>query len=521
MAPWVGGAGLCVMRDAGPRVQAPSSFALRWLPPGPVAAAFEVSGASNPIIIGPIGSGKTTTAVRKGMALANRVPALDETVQRTPRRVKRCRIAIIARTYRVMWKNVVPSYFKVFDKTFGKWTGGEGEPWVHRFQIGTPNSDVVYDMQFDGLAIGDQSLDDLTRGLELTGAYIYEFDTLPQPLETISKFLSRCGRWPNMPSGELQDQVPRQVWCDANAFDPDHEAYEGCFGESKPQGREVYLQPGGRSPQAENVQNVGRRYYDELVKTLRPWEVARLIDNRFVPDRPGFVVYGDWNPMLHEARAELEAERTLPILIGIDQGVHAAAVLTQRLRPKVWRVLDELVVPRDEGWVAKKFALRLADLLQQNYPRHEVLAVVDPAGKQNSGVGGGEAAALTWFKEFADNFPFPVRPAITNRVKGASGGLTFVRDVLTHLDGGEPGMLVSTRCRVVRKGFNGAYRFRSKPNEPGVASDEIDKSFEANAQDGLRYVIHTIEAMPGVMDGARGAGARGASSAPVNVSIQF
>lgn len=456
------------------------------------------------------------------MALANRVPALEVTVGGVARRVKRCRVVIVARTYRVMWKNVLPSYFKVFDKAWGKWTGGEGEPWVHKFALDIPGGDVRLELQVDGLAVGDTPLDDLTRGLETTGAYIYEFDTLPP--DTIEKFKSRCGRYPNMPSGELQDLVPRQVWCDANAFDPDHWAYEACFGDTKPAGREVFLQPGGRSASAENVQNVGRRYYAELVNDLKPWQVARLVDNRFVPDRPGFVVYTDWNPLVHEAPGPIAPERTLPLIVGVDQGMHAAAEILQRLRPKVWRAIDELVVPKEEGWTAKKFAERLVDLLTQNYPGWPVIAIVDPAAKQGSGVGdGGDEASLSWLREFMTHFPFPVRVAISNRVKGLTGGISAVRDVLTRIDGGEPGLLVSTRCKVLRKGFNGAYRFKAKPKEPGVASAEIDKNHEANAQDGFRYAVQTVEASPDLAAEAEQAMslARGLGSDPRAVEIVF
>ena len=504
------------------RAQSSALLSQRWSAPGPIAAAFAASDAANPIIIGPVGSGKTTAALRKVIVLANRVPALPPTVSSAGRTVKRCRVVIVARTYRVMWKNVLPSYFKVFDKQWGKWTGGEGEPWVHKFQLADPVANVQYDLQIDGLAVGDTPLDDLTRGLEITGAYVYEFDTLPQ--DTIEKFKSRCGRYPNMPSGEQQDLVPRQVWCDANAFDPDHWAFDACFGDAKPPGREVFRQPGGRTPQAENVQNVGKRYYVDLVNDLKPWQVARLVDNLFVPDRPGFVVFSDWNPLLHEAEGELEPVATLPLLVGVDQGLHAAAEVMQRLRPKVWRAIDELVVPQDEGWTAKQFAQRLADLLGQRYPRHAVLAILDPAAKSGSGVGeGGDDASLSWFREFAEHFPYPLRIALSNKLKGLTGRLSAMQDVLTRLDLGEPGFQVSTRCKVLRKGFNGGYRLKAKPREPGVASAEIDKNFYANAQDAAQYVIHTIENDPAAMAQAAhmAGGARASPRDPRDVEIIF
>jgi hypothetical protein len=470
---------------------------LVWASPGPIAAAFEQSSALNPIIIGPVGSGKTTTAIRKAIGLARRVPGMEQTVQRVARPVKRCRIAIVSRTYRILWKNVVPSYWKVFPKEWGKWNGGDQEPFVHRFQVDM--GDAVLDLQFDGLAVGDTSLDDLTRGLELTGAYIYEFDTLPP--ETITKFLSRCGRYPAMGNGALQDQVPRQVFCDANAFDPDHWAYPECF-DSPPPGRTVFVQPGGRAPNAENVQNVGRRYYDDLCAVLKPWEIARLVDNRFVPDRPGFLVYPDWNPQLHMAPGALEAAQGVPLIVGVDPGLKAAAAVLQRPRKGVWRCLAELTTPVDRIATAEQFAGDLADMIKQRWPRAAVLAVLDPAA-QNRSADTGRA----WMQAFAAAWPYPWRLAASQRVKGPNGRISAVRDVLCHLSDGQPGYLLDPGCKVLAKGFNGAYRLRPRPGQDGVASDEIEKTPESHVHDAQQYAIQTIEADPAAMGRAEGAAA--------------
>jgi hypothetical protein len=482
-------------------IPAGAALSVYWTPPGPVAAAFEADTSFNPLIVGPVGSGKTTTSVKKIVGLAQRLPGALENVNGKLRRVKSCRVAVVASTHRILWKNLLPSYWKVFPKDWGKWTGGEGEPAEHKFQmragIDAHGVEIILQIQVDFIGVADRSLDDITHGLELTGCYIYEVDTLPK--DTISKFAGRLGRWPKMPTGEEQDLLPRQVWGDCNAFDPDHWLYAECFDE-KPAGREVYVQPSALSDQAENIHNVGRGYYTQQCQLLKPWEIARLIENRFVPDRPGFVVYSDWNPLLHTAKETIKPVRTLPLLIGVDQGHKAAAAINQRLAKRVWRTLAELTTPADEITTAGKFAEDLADLIVQVFgPGMNVLAVLDPAAKARMST----EQALSWIEEFAGAFPWPCMPAISNKMTGENGGLETMRQVLTYMPKGFPAYQVDPRCKVLLKGFNGAYRLKPVPGQSGVASGEVDKkAIEANVHDANRYVIDTIERQDHLMGDA-------------------
>jgi hypothetical protein len=488
-------------------------LAVQWLPPGPVAAAFEGSDALNPIIVGPVGSGKTTAAVRKIARIARRCPSQIDIVDGVESAVKRCRVAIVAADYRILWKNLIPSYWKVFPQEWGKWRGGVNEPAVHHMQIIGGEEDgrrLILDIRVDFIGVGDKSLDDLTRGLEITAAYIYEFDTLPQ--ETIAKFFSRCGRYPNMGDGKAQDLVPRQVWCDCNAFDVDHWAYPECF-ETPPPGRETFVQPGGRAANAENVQNVGRRYYDDLVAVLKPWEVDRLVDNRFAPDRPGAVIFADFRPDWHLSATPLPVNPALPLLVGVDPGLNAAAVVMQRRGRYAWSVLAELATPPGEIATAEAFGRALADLLKQNFPRHPALAICDPAAAARSAVSG-EA----WMRAFIGGFDYPTRLAASNRVKGVDGRIAAVRSCLTTQSGGVPGLLIDPSCKMVRKGFSGGYRWKVEKST-GKRTDEIDKTPSSHATEAVQYPIQTIEADVGALTGAgHGRGAMpGSGIAPVDV----
>lgn len=493
-----------------------------WEPPGPVAAAYEASTGLNPVIIGPVGSAKTTTSVRKIMTLAMRLPGLVREDRGRRVRIKSCRVAIVCSTMRIAWKNLMPSYWKVFPKDWGKWTGGEGEPASHVFSVragtdlqGVP---IQIDIQVDFIGIADRSLDDVTHGLELTGCYVYEWDTLPQ--ETFTKFAGRLGRWPNMPTGAEQDLLPRQIWGDCNAFDPDHWGYDECFGDSKPPGREVFVQPSALGPNAENIKHVGRAYYETQKLLLKAWEIERLLENRFVADRPGFVVFKDYNPLLHQAGGSITPQRALPLMIGVDPGLKSAAAVMQRLRKNVWRVLAELTTPADEIMTAERFADQLNDLLLQRFPGFAALGILDPAANaQNNQTG------VAWVEAFAAKFSYPLMLARSNRVKGPDGRLQSVRDCLTFQSGGEQGMLIDPSCKMILKGFNGGYRLKPmpKPNQ-GVASKEIEDNLYTHPQDAVQYPINTIEHDPNLMTDARGGrftGAAGGNGPPGGMQLIF
>jgi hypothetical protein len=71
-----------------------------------------------------------------------------------------------------------------------------------------------------------------------------------------------------------------------------------------------------------------------------------------------------------------------------------------------------------------------------------------------------------------------------------SARLDAVRLPLTRLIDGQPGFLLSPRCKTLRKGFNAGYRFkRVRAGGGDHFTDEPDKNEFSHPHDALQYAL--------------------------------
>jgi hypothetical protein len=98
---------------------------------------------------------------------------------------------------------------------------------------------------------------------------------------------------------------------------------------------EVFIQPGGRKPNAENLHNLpgGRGYYmvQAALNKHRPDYVARMIDNKFVPMQHGQPVNPGFDYETHVQELAYDPRRKL--ILGLDKGLFAAGAFCQRNEP--------------------------------------------------------------------------------------------------------------------------------------------------------------------------------------------
>ncbi len=81
-------------------------------------------------------------------------------------------------------------------------------------------------------------------------------------------------------------------------------------------------------------------------------------------------------------------------------------------------------------------------------------------------------------------------PAMTNALEPR---LSAVRDFLCRLIDGEPGFVVSSQCPVLRKGFNGGYKFeRIKVSGDARYRDKPCKNRYSHIHDALQYLCLAV-----------------------------
>ena len=323
-----------------------------WEPAGPVAHAFELSRAPVAMIVGPTGGGKSTASARRCLRIATWQDP-------SPRDgVRRARIVVICPTYRRAWDQVIPTYGKVFPQKKGEFLGSRGDPADHVF-----NRDVMLrgeratcHVEILFRAVNDLDIEVFFRGYEFTAIHLPEADTNGDLAQIISLGSNRVGRYPEPDDRPDHSELASYsgIFGDANApiigtaFHDRFYLKKTADGARAPESDRVYLQPGGRSANAENMKNlrkIRRDYYEHMASQQDEYDNRRMIDNKPGFGRHGQPVQPNFDSDTHVAKVPLQVDPMLPVYIGVDCGSNAlvpGAVFYQRSYMGQWRALAEI-----------------------------------------------------------------------------------------------------------------------------------------------------------------------------------
>lgn len=448
----------------------------QWKSPGPTITAFMGSTAPVEAIMGPVGGGKTISIFYKH--LLNSMRTAPSPIDN----VRRYKLTTVRETYRQLNKTTIPSWNKYFPKTVGKWQGGGGEPATHQIQLALPDGTQV-EFIHDFIAIGDQSVEDACRGLETTWWFLNEFDRLPEELLYYTR--GRTGRYPDPAHG-----IPTHhgVTVDFNAPNYENHAWK-AFVTEKPADWAFFRQPSGLAPNAENTANLPKGYYENQCEGAPDWYIRRMVRNEPGYSREGEPVYGEFNDEIHVAKEILRPDPSLPLLLGGDQGRQPGILIGQQDGLGRMRILDEIC---GKSMGAQTLASVVTQRLTRDYlpwlesrDRHFLRGWGDPAG----GYAGEMNDDDTWLKIMQEmcGFPWLAAPVARNTI---TTRLEAVRSGLGNTIGGEPALLISPRCVMLRQGFNYGYRYkRLKVANAEEYADTPDKNEFSHIHDALQYLM--------------------------------
>lgn len=469
--------------------------------PGPIAEAYYWDDGDVIGIQGPVGSGKTTTKMKRKLRRAMMMP------RSTVNGLRDYKCLYIRETYRQLWSTTIPSYLETYPKAMGTWSGGRGDPVTHIIEFEDEFGPIRFTSEF--MAFGDDIIASM-RGVQTTDIDLNEADTMPVEILTVG--IGRIDRWParqHFAGLPLDLQSYGQIDCDFNAPDEenwtfrvfhDEEERERMAAEltaglpkgAKPIEINFHNQPGYGEPGAENLQNLSPTYYPRQIASNklagRGDMNERLVFNRVTYLRAGDPVFRrEFNRRIHVSDVPLAPEPGVGIRIGLDQGFKGAAVIAQFLSPFRWRVLAELHFPQ-ERLMAKEFGRRLADLLDERFPNHRIEGGWgDMAGEHGASTAADEND--TWNRIVGQTAGFGVRPQRigTNRVQPR---LEAVRAALEWMEGGEPGIVIDPSCKFLIRGFEARYVWTDEVGRDGDKRKVPDKRLtEANVHDALQYLI--------------------------------
>lgn len=388
-------------------------------------------------IMGPFGSGKSVACT---MEVLRR--CMEQ--QPGPDGIRRSRWAIVRNSYRELRDTTI--------NTFNDWVPPSLGTWRE--------TDLKYTLRFNDVEaeILFRALDkpqDIKKllSLELTGAWLNEAREIPKVI--FEAVQGRVGRYP-----AKRDGGPSWygVIIDTNPPDEDHYFYR-VFEEDKPEGYMLYRQPSGLSEEAENTENLPAGYYTRMIIGKDPEWIKVYVHGEYGYVQDGKVIYPEFNERAHicEEGEEYIFNPDLTLFIGVDFGLTPAAVFAQKTRMGGWRILDELVT---EDMGASRFAKELRHKIAREYPQADVEVWGDPAGMQRA-----QTDEVTPF-DVLNAHGVPAMPTNTNDFVVRRDSVGRVMQMLDM--SGEPAYKMNRKCRTLRKGKAGAYKYRRKL----VAGDE-------------------------------------------------
>lgn len=396
-----------------------------YTPPGDVAQAFVRDETFVSGIMGPIGSGKTTACIVKSAMCSARQPK-DSHGRR------RSRGAIIRNTFPELKTTTIKSWFEWIPQSVGRWQG-EGPP-THYVQ----GADGL-DMEVLFLALDRPEDVRKLLSLELTWAYINEAREVPKAI--LDGLTGRVGRFPPVRDGGCNGP---QIVMDTNPPDSDHWWYR-LAEEQRPEGFKFFRQPGGRTPEAENIANLPPGYYARAVAGKDADWIKVYVDGEYGYVRDGKPVYPEYSDSLH--CREFELNKSFGLHVGLDFGLTPAATFGQRTNLGQWRTRHELVTD-DMG--VSRFADLVGQFLREHYSGWSVTITGDPAGEA---------------RDHEEHTAYDILRAKGVLARRANTNeWTTRRDAvaapMTRIIDGQPGYLIHPDCRVLRKAKQGAYCLR-------------------------------------------------------------
>lgn len=440
------------------------------------------------MIMGPVGSGKSTVALND---LWRRAIA-----QEPFRGVRRTKFIILRNTIQQLKSTVKPLIDQWFvtlpDVPLGKWRLTENTFEMQLFNKGD-NTTIFTEF----VLMAADTPDDVRRllSLECSAAWVEEGREVDP--EVFSGLQGRVNRFPNRAAGGV---TYPGVICSTNP--PPLGGFWHEVISNPPRGYASFIQPaalledGSLNPAAENLENLSPDYYDNLVSGKTEDWINVYLKNQYGAGDMGQPIYkASFKKSFHCSPVDKPLSAIFstlnPLIVGMDNGLQAAAVVGQQdLKGRV-NVLAEAFVPEDETMGVESFLDKiLVPKLQSKFPTvppSAIVFVVDPACFQRSQVDEKTIAMAIQQRGYT------VVKASTNdperRIQAVEGLLT------RQIDGGA-GFLIDPECRHVSNALEYGHRWKKTTN--GLTSSTVEKNHFSHVGDAVQYLaLHYNMQIPG------------------------
>lgn len=417
------------------------------------------------LIMGPVGSGKTTGAIFKILYHAARMRKQKDGIRRS-------RCIVIRNTRQMLQDSTIPSIQQWFSPDILSYAKVDGKM---QLKIG--------DIECEILLRGLDDADDVGRllSVEASFAMMDEFREIHQTI--FDAVQGRVGRYPSKGMGGCytDDGEPNyHVWGASNP--PDGDTPWQKYLSEPPDNADVFMQPSGLSAEADWIDNLIEDYYDNLATGKTEDWTNVYVHGKFGRSLSGQPVFTAFNQDMHVSKKPLNyiKSSTHPLVIGFDFGLTPACVIGQ-LDPFGRALLYGDLVSEGMG-VLRFVKEKLKPMLTSRFPGMPVLIIGDPAGSQRAQTD--EKSVFDVLRKEG----FRVMPARTNALVAR---INAVDDLLTRLVDGKPAFLLDPACVNTIRGLRGAYRYKLRKN--GDVEDSPEKNAASHVADALQYFALHID----------------------------
>ena len=412
-------------------------------------------------IVGPIGSGKTTANFFKLIHLAKMQERSQDGLRHTR--------AVIVR-------NTLP---QLKDTTITSWNY-----WFRDGQAGKWNAtDKIFNLRVDDIdcAVMFRPLDtpeDAGRvlSLDINFAIVDEFVEIPRPI--IDGLSGRLGRY------RAPDWAKPSVWGMWGSSNPSTEDnwWYNYLHSGLPDNARYFVQPSGLSPDAENLENLPPRYYENAIKGKSQAWIKQYVEAEWGFSVAGQPVTPAFNADLHVAKKRLIFNPARTLVIGLDPGFAGSALIFgQQDHDGRLYVFDELV---QQGYDTERLIReRLKPTLNERYPGALVMIAPDPASR-NRAQTDSKTIAQVFERHFGrDN----VRAESNNRFPLRLDAMDHF--FTTLVPGAGPALQIDpVMCPILIRALKGGWRFEMDQKRETAKGANPEKNQYSHPGDAFGYL---------------------------------
>lgn len=420
-------------------------------------------------LIGPIGSGKSVACCVEIMKRAAEQEVFYDD-EKFPNGIRKSRWAIIRNTYRELIDTTMQTWFDWFPKEIGLYRAMDMK-WTLSRKL--PDGTTIYlEVLFRAL----DRPDDIKKllSLELTGGWINESREIPK--QVLDMLQGRVGRYPSKRDGGPSWYG---IIMDTNPPDSDHWQYT-LFEESDPEGFSLFHQPSAKSEEAENLENLPVKYYDNMIHGKDQEWINVYVHGKYGFITDGKPVWPEYKDDIHHTMDDLPLTKDDKIYVGIDFGLTPAAVFGQKTVSGQFQIIDELVT---EDMGAVNFGKLLHEMMNGGKYRNRKFEIyADPAGEQRAQTDETTPFQILW------NQGIEAWPTYTNdwTIRREA-----VADYMQRLDfAGQPAFIIGPKAIMCRKACSGGYKYkRMQVSGQQRFQDKPDKGRYSHIGDAIQYLF--------------------------------